>query len=253
MRTMASLFTIAILSLSLPSFSHAQRDRSKVEITPFGGFQWNSRTNTYGGYISTKDGINFGGTIDFEVRPDFDIELLYIYFPSEAKIVIENAGFSAYSSDYVDVATHYMQIGYIRSIQKGGKVEPFGAVTIGAVLYQGSDVRLANGTMVGADDIWRFAFTLGGGQDLSERPVRFAFAGTHYGSCVFLGRRSLLRDRRFWVRRQRRGSNPAGGFHRRADHQTLTGSRSGGRWVLSSPQRTDTRCGVGAVLSDRKR
>jgi opacity protein-like surface antigen len=186
---------VVLFSLSVTCFAQRGGDGSKIEITPFGGFQWNSRTNTYGGYITTKDGLNFGGTIDFEVRPDFDIELLYIYFPSEAKIVIENAGFSAYASDYVDVVTHYMQVGYIRSIQKGGKVEPFGAVTIGAVLFQGSDVRLANGTTVGADDLWRFGFTLGGGAKiyLSDRiglrlqarlmaPLYFSGGGVYFGT-----------------------------------------------------------------------
>ncbi len=197
MRTrVLSTISVAVLLLSFSGICLAQgRDRAKIEITPFGGFQWNSRTNTYGGYISTKDGINFGGTIDFEVRPDFDIELLYVYFPSEAKIVIENAGFSAYASDYADVVTHYMQIGYIRSIQKGGKVEPFGAVTIGAVLYQGSDVPLASGSVIKAEDIWRFAFTLGGGAKIyfSDRiglrlqarlmaPLYFSGAGLYFGT-----------------------------------------------------------------------
>jgi hypothetical protein len=167
----------------------------KVEVTPFGGFQWNTRTNTYGGYISTKDGVNFGGTIDVELRRDVELELLYIYFPSEAKIVIENSGFNSFSSDYVEIETHYMQIGYIRSFQKGGKVEPFFAGTIGAVLFTGSDVQLPNGTKVGGEDLWRFAFTLGGGARiyLSDKfgirlqgrimaPVYFAGAGLYFGT-----------------------------------------------------------------------
>ena len=195
--TMFCVISLVALFVSLSSICFAQqrRDRAKIEITPFGGFQWNTRTNTYGGYISTKDGINFGGTIDFEVRPDFDIELLYIYFPSEAKIVIENAGFASYASEYVDIATHYMQIGYIRSIQKGKKFEPFGAVTIGAVLFQGSAVQLPNGSMVNGSDIWRFAVTLGGGAKIyfSDRiglrlqarimaPLYFAGAGLYFGT-----------------------------------------------------------------------
>ena len=173
----------------------AQGRGPRVEVTPFGGYQWNSQTNTYGGYISTKDGVNAGGAIDVQLQRDVELEFLYIYFPSEARIVIENAGFENFSTDYLDITTHYLQIGYIRGIRASGNVEPFVGGSIGAVLYTAPEFSLSNGTRFQAEDIWRFAFTLGGGARIymSDRfgirlqarimaPVYFGSAGLYFGT-----------------------------------------------------------------------
>jgi len=188
---------LLVITLLLPSAGGAQPrgSRAKVEITPFGGFQWNSRTNTYGGYISTKDGVNFGGTIDVALNSDVELEFLYIQFPSEATIVIENTGYTSFSTGYLDVSTHYFQIGYIRPVNRGGKVEPFVAGSIGAVLFTGSEFRLPDGTRVDPEDAWRFGFTLGGGARIyfGERiglrvqarimaPLYFSGAGVYFGT-----------------------------------------------------------------------
>jgi hypothetical protein len=192
-------FVVVAICLMLPgnrASAQTYDTGTRVEVTPFGGFQWVTRTtNYYGGYISTKDGMNFGVAVDFELHRDGELELLYINFPSEAKAVIESGAFTSFATQYVDVTSQYFQAGYLRTLHKGGKVEPFVSGSLGAALFSGSDVRLANGTTIQGGELWRFAFTFGAGARIyfSDRiglrlqarlmaPVYFSGGGLYFGT-----------------------------------------------------------------------
>jgi hypothetical protein len=181
-----------VILLALASSGEAFSQERKIEITPFGGYQWSTDTYTSGGQLSTKNAANYGGAIDIVVQRDLQLELLYIYSPMETRFVSQT--FAYPSSGYTDLGVHYMQIGYVKGLKKG-KIEPFGAFTLGAVLFSPGDFVLDNGTKITPSDTWRFAMTLGGGAKifLSEKigirlqarlliPVYFSGAGMYVGT-----------------------------------------------------------------------
>jgi hypothetical protein len=181
----------ALLAGALVSNANAQE--RKIEIAPFAGYQWVTDTYTSGGYLDTKDGVNYGGAIDFTVQRDLQLELLYIYYDTQTQFRSESYSYPS-SSGYTDLAMHYMQIGYVKGFKKG-KIEPFGAFTLGAVLFVPSTFELENGMKVTPSDTWRFAMTFGGGAKIffSDKlgirlqarllvPVYFSGAGVYVGT-----------------------------------------------------------------------
>jgi hypothetical protein len=164
----------------------------KIEISPFVGYQWVAKTYTSGGYLSTKDGVNFGGAIDFTVKRDLQLELLYIYLDTQTRFVSQSIGYT--SSEYFDLGVHFMQVGYVKGFKKGN-IEPFGAFTLGAVMFSPGEIVLENGERLSPSDTWRFAVTLGGGAKIffSEKlgirlqarlllPIYFAGVGMYAGT-----------------------------------------------------------------------
>lgn len=181
----------ALLAAFLTSDGFAQQ--RKVELSAFGGYQWATDTYTSGGYLDTKDGVNFGGALDFTVQRDLQLELLYIYFDTQTQFRSQNP-YSYSSSQYTDLGVHFMQIGYVKGYKKGN-IEPFGAFTLGAVLFTPGTFVFENGTKITPSDTWRFAMTFGGGAKifLNDKlgirlqarllvPVYFAGAGMYVGT-----------------------------------------------------------------------
>ena len=170
----------------------ADADRTRFELTPFIGWQWSTRTNTYGGEFSTKDGINYGGLVDIHIQRNVDIELLYIYFPTQTRL--ESYTYGIPSTDYFNVAFHYMQIGYVKSLKPHAKVEPFLTGSLGAGVAVADDIVYDNVTL-SAEDTWRFAIAFGGGAKVwfSEKlglrlqarllmPIYFAGSSVYFGT-----------------------------------------------------------------------
>lgn len=183
-----SVLLAGLFALATEGFAQ-QRN---VELSPFVGFQWSTKTYTSGGYLSTKDGMNFGGTIDITVQRDLQLELLYVYFDTQTRFVSQSFAFP--SSQYTDLGVHFMQVGYVKGFKRG-KVEPFGAFTLGAVLFTPGDLLLEDGRRITAGDTWRFAVTLGGGAKIffSEKlgirlqarllvPIYFSGVGMYVGT-----------------------------------------------------------------------
>jgi hypothetical protein len=181
---------VILLAFALSGEAFSQQ--RQIEISPFGGYQWSTNTFTNGGELATKNAANFGGAIDIMVQRDLQLELLYIYSPMETRFVSQTIAYP--SSQYTDLNVHYMQIGYVRGFKKG-KVEPFGAFTLGAVLFSPGEFVLDNGKKITPSDTWRFAMTLGGGAKIffSEKfgirlqarlliPVYFSGAGMYVGT-----------------------------------------------------------------------
>lgn len=185
-----TVLMVAFFAAALTTDVYAQE--RKIEISPFAGFQWSTKTYTTGGYLSTKDGVNFGGAIDIAVQRDLQLELLYIYCDTQTRFVSQS--FVYPSSQYGDLGVHYMQIGYVKGFKKGN-IEPFGVFTLGAVMFSPSDLQLENGTRLTLSDTWRFAITIGGGAKIffSEKlgirlqarlmmPIYFSGVGMYVGT-----------------------------------------------------------------------
>ncbi len=189
-RKMFGVLSVGLFAVALSTVAVAQQ--RKIELSPFAGYQWSTKTYTSGGYLSTKDGANFGGAIDITVQRDLQLELLYIYMDTQTRLVSQSIAYP--SSEYADLGIHYMQIGYVKGFKKGN-IEPFGAFTLGAVLFTPGDFVLESGKRVTPSDTWRFAITLGGGAKIffSDKlgirlqarlmmPIYFAGVGIYGGT-----------------------------------------------------------------------
>ena len=103
--------------------------------------------------------IDFGGFIDYSIRPGVAIELLYIYVPTHAQYQAYLAG-GPPSSNNVSVSENWIQIGGHYS-RKMGRIEPFGAITLGMVIISPGDITFVGGATGTASTQVKFAFTGG--------------------------------------------------------------------------------------------
>lgn len=196
LRTGAALLLLIVAASLVAPYASAQMypaemDKTRFELTPFVGYQWNTRTNSYGGEFSTKDGLNYGGILDIHIQRNVDIELLYIYHPTQTRL--ESYTYGVPSTDYFDVSFHYMQIGYVKSLKPHAKVEPFVAASLGAWVASTPDITYQN-VVLSSEDIWRFAIAFGGGAKIwfSERlglrlQARVMFPIYFYGGSMYFG------------------------------------------------------------------
>jgi hypothetical protein len=136
------------------------RGRGGVELSAFGGWQFNGDVSTYAGKLIIDDAASYGAALDFKVARGATAQLLYIYNSTSARFSSYN--FAYPSSQKFNVDAHYMQIGGTRGIRRG-KVETYGASSLGVVLVVPGNITYANAPTVSPGDVWRFAVTLGGG------------------------------------------------------------------------------------------
>jgi hypothetical protein len=176
-----------------PSPAHAASGpkRRRFELVGIAGYQLNGDVSTSAGHLSISDEPVYGAALGVETVPGTWAELMWLY--SEPTVRASGSPTLAGSSP-LHVATHYFQLGGTRGIQRG-RVNVFGALTLGAALFMPGTLRLANGTSTSLGNTWRFAFTVGGGArvDLSRHlglrfdvraaaPVYFTGGGFYAGS-----------------------------------------------------------------------
>jgi hypothetical protein len=155
------------------------------------GYQLNSDVSTSAGHLSISDEPVYGAAVGVEMRPGTWLELMWLY--SEPTVRASGSALLTGSSP-LHVATHYFQLGGTSGIQRG-RVNLFGALTAGAVLFVPGTLEYASGASTSFGDTWRFAFTAGGGAiiDLSAHfavrldiraavPVYFSGGGFYAGS-----------------------------------------------------------------------
>lgn len=132
--------------------------RGQIELGGFVGWTVATDASTYNGSVVIDGAVDYGGTIDYSIRPGYGVELLYAYVPTHAHFASYNIAIP--SSDSAGVGLHWIQIGGVVS-RPGGRIEPFGAVTAGMVIIHPSTVHFQDGTTASGEDQVRFAFTAG--------------------------------------------------------------------------------------------
>ena len=130
----------------------------QFELGGFVGWTVSTDASTYNGTVIIDGATDFGGTIDYSLRPGYAVELLYAYVPTHARF----ASFigSVPSSDSTSIGLHWIQIGGEVG-RPFGRVEPFGALTAGIVIIHPGTLQFTDGTSYSASDTVRFAFTAG--------------------------------------------------------------------------------------------
>jgi hypothetical protein len=131
--------------------------RRQFEIGGFAGWQVSTDASTFNGTVVIDGSIDFGGTFAYSIRPGYDVELLYVYVPTHARFAAFNP---ALSSDRVALGEHWIQLGGVVS-KPLGKIEPFGAISAGIVIFHADPIHFQDGSSYSTSDQVRFAFTAG--------------------------------------------------------------------------------------------
>ena len=132
--------------------------RGAIELGGFVGWTVSTDASTFNGNVIIDGAVDYGGTIDYFIRPGYAVELLYAYVPTQARFESFVPGVA--SSDSAGLGLHWIQIGGHVS-RPYGRIEPFGALTAGMVIIHPSALRFQDGTSYSGDDAVRFAFTAG--------------------------------------------------------------------------------------------
>ncbi len=132
--------------------------RGQVELGGFVGWQTSTDASTYNGSVIIDGSTDFGGTLDYSIRPGYAVELLYAYVPTHARFASFTTGVA--SSESTPVGLHWIQIGGQVS-RPMGRIEPFGAVTAGLVIIHPSSLHFQDGSTYSGSDAVEFAFTAG--------------------------------------------------------------------------------------------
>jgi len=135
------------------------KSRGDIEIGGFVGYQLPTDASGPNGKVILEPSIDFGGFIDYEIRPGYAVELLYVFVPTHARFQSNFVG-TIPDSNKTSIGTHWIQIGGVVG-RRTGRIEPFGALTAGMVIIAPDTMTFTNGTTATADTSVQFAFTGG--------------------------------------------------------------------------------------------
>ena len=142
MKKKIKIFIVLIFLTNLLSF---QAHSHGIEFTPIAGYTFGDEFNLYGGgYGYVGDGFTWGAILSKNINPNYAIEFLY----SRQETTGEFSAYDYYTgvsiSDYnIPMTVSYFQIGGCRLAPLGtsGKVEGFGGLNLGIVLFTPKDQK----------------------------------------------------------------------------------------------------------------
>jgi hypothetical protein len=181
---------LLLAGILIPETAGAQN----IEISPFGGYFFAGKLVLREGDLNVKNAANYGVTIDYEVRRDIQIELMFNR--TDTRLVLKQYP-SGVNKDLFDISENYFHIGGIYRVREMEKGYLFTSLSLGAVLFS-PDIDsyvLDDGERVAVSDEWRFSFALGAGikHFFSDKvgirtqirllmPVYFAGGGLYFGT-----------------------------------------------------------------------
>ena len=131
------LCSVALMLLSLAAYSQ------KVRINAYGAYVFDDKFDTY--YSSNvylngkiKGGFQWGAGIEYEVRPDYGIELVYFRQDTKAPIYFSS---NILPEQDIELGINYIMLGGMRYLSTvgDGKLEPYGGLMLGMVIYENKE------------------------------------------------------------------------------------------------------------------
>lgn len=124
------------------------------DLSPFYGWQMNGDIEYYEGELSVDGAPLVGGTLDVMLAEGYGIRLMYSYCKTNADF--RSYDLTSYDDTQFNLINDYYQIGSIKSINTGGKAEPYGVFTLGAARFKGT-----NETQNVEESRWFFSMAVG--------------------------------------------------------------------------------------------
>jgi opacity protein-like surface antigen len=154
---------ILALTVLLPIGTAAQGSRSYgqpfkpgIELAGLAGYHISSDLDLQSGSASIDDSPSYGAALRFRMRPSQTAELLWVIVPTDATFRTASLGVGDAS-----LTINYFQIGGTTGF-RSDRIEPYLSGTMGAAVFSPGTLSIGGRRLEGSD-IWRFAFTVGGG------------------------------------------------------------------------------------------
>jgi len=144
------MMKVRLLLFALVAGFLANAQGNAIEIQPYVGFQFGNTLHAYEGQVKTQDGLDWGGTVNIELRPGVYLELMY----SRMETSMQLDRYYGISNPPFDATIQYFHIGGLVE-QSIGQVTTFGVFTLGAVDYNPDLASYSNET--------QFSIAFGGG------------------------------------------------------------------------------------------
>lgn len=144
------MMKVRLLLFALVAGFLANAQGNAIEIQPYVGFQFGNTFHAYEGQVKTQDGLDWGGTLNVELRPGVYLELMYSNMESTMRL----DEYYGPTRPSFPVTIQYFHIGGLVE-QSIGQVTTFGLFTLGAVDYNPEKAGYSNET--------QFSIAFGGG------------------------------------------------------------------------------------------
>ncbi len=129
--------------------------QTSFELIPTAGYTFGSRTNFYDSYGRIDGGLNFGGSMMFNINRNIGIELLYNHMDTRSGLYDYGSGAKLAGSD---LTLDYYMLGLIHSFEiPNSTVHPFIGALLGAAVFtpgsynNPSDTKFAMGLQLGTN------------------------------------------------------------------------------------------------------
>lgn len=180
-RQFTRIFLLTILLCGVANTLFAQQ----LHLNGFYGYTFRERVNISGTYnglrynsVVMEDGAHFGGSLEFEFRPDVAIDIRYQ--------LQQTTGFADHgiSRTPFDLDVHFITMGLLRYTEFSDKASGFGGLMIGAGIFDSDKFYTSNFSIgVQGGVLVKFSDALGlklGAQVMS--PVQGAGGGLFFGT-----------------------------------------------------------------------
>lgn len=180
-RALVRTLVVALLTFGATGSMLAQQ----LHVNGFYGYTFRERVNISGTYqglrynsVVMEDGAHFGGSLEFEFRPDVAIDIRYQ--------LQQTTGFADHgiSRTPFDLDVHFITMGLLRYREFGDKASGFGGLMIGAGIFDSDKFYTSNFSIgVQGGVLVKFSDALGlklGAQMMS--PVQGAGGGLFFGT-----------------------------------------------------------------------
>jgi len=160
MKNLIKLFFAVLLITSSAVYSQGAES---IRVNLYGAYAFEDGFDSYydyGNYYQgeLQDGFQYGAGIEFEVRPNASIELLYLRQDTNAPTQYYNGGLFDKYADF-DVAMNYVLLGLNKSFRKqGSNIEGFGGLMGGVGI-----INIDNPKTNKSESVTKFAWGLKGG------------------------------------------------------------------------------------------
>jgi hypothetical protein len=132
---MKKIITLSVLVISAMTVSAQLHE---IRLNGYAAYVFDNSFDTY--YTSNeymlgeiKGGFQWGAGLEFLPNEDYGIELLYYRQDTSAPISFAYDTGEGYRE--VDLAVNYIMVGGARYMNTGGKLQPYGGLLLGAVIF----------------------------------------------------------------------------------------------------------------------